>query len=156
MPSGGRRQGAGRKPKAGILLGMDGSRRSQWALSPAPDLEELQILREPPFGLSPEAAICWRELAPKALERRTLTSVEVAGFTELCIRLSRVRALDARIDQLGTATKEALPYLRERRGCAQLLNASLKDFKLTAFGKPVVAEAVKTEVNPFAALGAVK
>jgi hypothetical protein len=95
-------------------------------------------------------ATCWRELAPKAIERRTLTSVEIPGFTELCARLAQVRALDERIAQLGPASQEALPYLRERRGFGVLLNANLKDFKLTAFGKAVVADTPKVASNPFA------
>lgn len=144
MGRGGYRPGAGRKPKPkGVVLGLDGNRRAakmSSALPPPVTPTERVGLLEPPEELSGPAKACWRTWAPHAIEERTLTPATEAGFRELCIRMANVHELDARIVQLGTASQEALPYLRERRGQAAQLNVSLKDFKLSAFGKPATAE----------------
>ena len=156
MARGGARSGAGRKPreKRGVVLGMDGARRVD--LRPAVSPEEQSALLKPPDELSATEKAVWLECAPLALEERTLTPSKVPGFREFCTRLANVRALDARIQVLGVATQDALRYSAERRGWATLLAASLKDFKLTAFGKPATSEKPKQAVNPFAALGAQK
>ncbi len=157
MPSGGRRIGAGRKPKqpnGGVVLGLDGVRRVRGAeLPPAVPPEVREALLEPPADLPEAAKACWRVWAPKVLEERTLTPATEAGFRELCVRMAIVQALDDRIAVLGIATQDALPYLKERRGQGGQLAVALKDFKLTAFGKPATSEKPKPAANPFAALG---
>ena len=143
MPRGGRRPGAGRKPGAGkgIVLDLDGKRRPpKNELPPAVSNTERESLLEPPTDLSDGAKVCWRAWAPQALEERTLTPATEPGFREMCIRMSIVQELDKRIALLGIGTQDSLPYLRERRGQASQLSASLKDFKLSAFGKPATAE----------------
>jgi hypothetical protein len=138
---------------------MDGSRREP----PVPDLPPVSAvdregLLEPPVDLSDQAKACWRSWAPQALEERTLGPSTEPGFRELCIRMSIVQELDARIALLGVGTQDSLPYLRERRGQASQLNASLKDFKLSAFGKPAIAEtpAPAAGGNEWAAFGSQK
>lgn len=154
MGRGGRRPGAGRKPgKPGTVLRMDGTRRTTGPeLPPAVPLDGQASLREPPADLLEPARACWRAWADQALAERTLTPATVPGFRELCLRLAAVQALDARIAAIGLATQEALPYLRERRGQAGQLAVSLKDFKLTAFGKPATAETPKPVANPWASV----
>ena len=158
MPRGGRRPGAGRKPgrpNVGIVLGMDGTRKVRGAdLPPAIPLDTQMSLREPPRDLSEAARLCWRGLVEEALAERTLTPATVAGFRQLCILMAIVRAIDDRIEVLGVATQDALPYLTARKGQAGQLAASLKDFKLTAFGKPVTSEKPKAAANPWASLTA--
>jgi hypothetical protein len=153
MARGGRRTGAGRKPgpRRAPVVGMDGlPRRPRVELPPAPPLAAQVALLEPPADLSEDAQFCWKAWAPTVLEERTLTPSTVAGFRELCGRMALVRALDARIAVLGPATQEAFPYLKERRGQAVQLASSLKDFKLTAFGKPVTSDKPKaTAPNPW-------
>lgn len=152
MPRGGARPGSGRKPgpRAGVVLGMDGSRQVRGAeLPPAVPLEVRAGLLEPPSDLAEAARVCWRAWAGLALGERTLTPATAAGFRHLCIQMAVVQALDDRIAVLGVATVDALPYLTARRGQAIQLAASLKDFKLTAFGKPAVADKPKKAVNPF-------
>jgi hypothetical protein len=134
---------------------MDGARRVSRAadLPPAPPAEALDGLLEPPVGLSTAAQACWRDMAPRAIARRTLIPEKVPGFRELCIRQSYVNELDTRIGHLGAATREAAPYLESRRKVSALLTVSLKEFDLTSFGKPATAEKPKKAVNPFAAVG---
>jgi hypothetical protein len=132
---------------------MDGSRQKRGTeLPPALSTEERVGLSEPPADLAEAPATCWRIWAPKALAERTLTPATEAGFRELCLRMANVQALDARIALLGIATQDSLPYLKERRGQAAQMAASLKDFKLSAFGKPATSEKPKPAVNPFAHL----
>jgi len=154
MGRGGARSGAGRKPKgSGVVLEMSGGRRVHRAGELPPGLTEAEreAVQEPPAHLTESVKACWRELAGKAVTERTLVPGSMPGFEELCLRLARIRALDARIDQLGPASQEALPYLKERRGFAKDVNASLKDFKLTAFGKPMAGDKPKaTAPNPWA------
>jgi len=150
---GGRRVGAGRKPgpKPDNVLRMNGTRRATTPeLPPAVPAEAQASLREPPADLNAPAQACWRAWADQALAERTLTLATRAGFRELCLRMAMVRAIDDRIAVLGIATQDALPYLKERRGQAGQLAVSLKDFKLTAFGKPATGEKPKAAVNPFA------
>jgi hypothetical protein len=156
MPRGGRRVGAGRKPGGrGVILGMDGNRRSPSVeLPPALTPQDRAGLLEPPADLTALEQACWKRLAGPAIARDTLVPANEAGFRELCARMATVRTLDAKIDLVGRDTLDALPFLKERRGWAKDLNTSLKDFKLTAFGKPETSGKPKPAANPFAALGA--
>lgn len=150
MPSGGRRIGAGRKPK--ILQLADGRVRMA-PLPPAVGADVRAQLLQPPLWLTPGAALCWAQWAPQALAERTLTPATVAGFGELCTRMALVQALDVLINAFGVQALAALPYLRERRAQGAQLNVSLKDFKLSAFGKPATTEKPAGAANPFAAVG---
>lgn len=131
---------------------MDGTRRSAAApeLPSAVPAEAQSSLREPPADLTAPAQACWRVWADQAVAERTLTLATRAGFRELCLRMAMVKAIDDRIAVLGIATHDALPYLKERRGQAGQLAVSLKDFKLTAFGKPATSDKPKAAANPFA------
>jgi hypothetical protein len=154
---GGRRVGSGRKPKSGAtIIGIDGQRRStSRAESPAPGLatDEKEQLLEPPKDLPKQAAAWWRKFAPHAVSERTLTPATAHGFAELCMRKSIVDALDRRIRRLGIGSVDALSYLKERRGQSGQLTASLKDFKLEAFGKPAVAEKPKGSGSQWGSFG---
>ena len=154
MSRGGQRSGSGRKPDgraSAVLVDLERARIPHRAapLPPAISADERTELLEPPAGIPAAVATCWRDLAPKALERHTLTPVETPGFLELCRRLAYVQTLDARIAVLGAGTHEALPLLRERRALGALLLAALKDFKLSAFGKPVTTDVPKPVANPW-------
>lgn len=153
MPRGGRRVGAGRKPGANSanVVGMDGKPHGG-GLPPAVSLADRDALVTPPGELSEPARAFWSRWAPAAIENRTLTAATAFGFRELCEKAATVAALRARIALLGAATQDALPYLKECRGQAQALNVSLKEFKLTAFGKPETSEKPKPAANPWASL----
>jgi hypothetical protein len=154
MPRGGRRAGAGRKPKdrTGIVLGMDGSRRTVTSdLPPAITAEERASLLDPPADLSAAERKHWKRLAPLAIARDTLVPATEAGFSELCARMAQVEAFDAKVALVGWDTLDALPFQKERRSWAKDLNSSLKDFKLTAFGKPETSGKPKPAANPWGA-----
>ena len=136
-----------------VVLRMDGTRRSLGraeSLPPGLAPEEQEQLALPPKQLSRAAAKWWRELAPHALTERTLTPATAAGFGELCVRYTIVDSLDRKIRQLKVGSVESLPYLKERARHAAQLSASLKDFKLCAFGKPATADRPKAPANPWA------
>ena len=128
---------------------MNGARRTPEP-APAVTSEERAGLLEPPDGLSVAEAKHWRALAPQAIARSTLVPATEAGFRELCARLAQVEAFDAKIVLVGADTLDALPFLKERRSWAKELNTSLKDFRLTGFGKPEFSDKPKKAVNPFA------
>ncbi len=154
MARGGARPGSGRKPgpRKAVVLGMNGGRRVRGAeLPPSVSQDERTQLLTAPVGLSEAVRTCWAEHAPKALAERTLTISTAVGFRECCQQLVYIHELDARIQTLGAATKEAEPYLKAYVRLAQRLDASLKSFKLTAFGKPATSEKPKPAANPFAA-----
>ena len=152
MSRGGFRPGSGRKPdsvKIGVVLGMETRRRV--ALPTALPLEVQVGLLEPPADLGEIQRECWRQWAPLAIAERTLTPATEAGFRELCSRMAIMQALDARLALLGIGTQDAVPYLRVRQGQSSLLGQSLKDFKLSAFGRPVTSDKPQA-ANPWAAI----
>lgn len=160
---GGARVGAGRKPKPkpGVVLGMDGARISSTAppaaseskatSSETPDAPDL--LAPPPDLKDPVARQCWKRFAPLAITGRTLTPETMPGFRQLCQQWSYAESLDAMIQLLGAASADAEEKMKTWLKVSQRLDASLARFKLTAFGKPAVAEKPKASANPFAAIG---
>lgn len=131
MPRGGRRPGAGRKPKLRMVLGgmptLPGIELPKEAISP---------LVDPPrdlVGAGPRAL--WRRLAPAALREKTLTLETAAGFrllVETHDLANRVR------DGILTAKPDVdvSKAVRTYAGLAQRVDAMLARFKLTGFGKP--------------------
>lgn len=161
MPRGGRRVGAGRKPgkKQAVVLGMDGARRGDFVLPPAmqasvsPDPVGDSLV-EPPADLSDAIKAVWRALAPLAIEQRTLTASKVPGFRDLCLRWVYCADFDARIWEFGGPSRhEAEPLVKRLEKWRPMLGNSLKEFKLTAFGKPDTAEKTKVAVNPWTKVG---
>jgi hypothetical protein len=76
-----------------------------------------------------------------------------AGFRALCVRMATVEMLEDRVKVLGIGTIDSLPCMKELRGWSVLLATSLKDYKLSAFGKPATSDKPKPAANPFAAVG---
>jgi len=138
---GGRRVGAGRKPEP--------KRRKQQGLVVFPGgRPEDKALVEPPSGLSEAQALFWRQWAPLALEKRTLTTETVPAFTMLCELEVRRRAIVAEFDREGA---EATPAgLRLYLQAAKQVEGLMGRFCLAPFGKPVVSEKPKQTANPFA------
>lgn len=156
MSWGGERPGAGRKPgperivkrrkvKHPIPLMGTSARVKE------PDVEALLIA---PDGLPPDVQAIWQIWAPAAIAERTLCTSTAAGFEHLCQQWVYVAAIVARINHLGAGTQEAGPYLLTYLKSVQRLDASLARFKLTAFGKPAIAEKPKQAVNRWAMLNA--
>lgn len=137
--------------------------------------ERAQVLRPAAFASLPDAPVgppddphgllvaptelpeaergVWLSVAPHALLERTLTVSRVAGFKLLCKRWVYCDELDARIRVLGITSAEADRLLKRFETWQKLLSASLGEFNLRSFGKPVVVERPKPAANPFAAFG---
>ena len=158
MPRGGRRVGAGRKPKQKRpTLTLVNSRRDP-APAPPPaaadvDVDELAV---PPSDLTPAERDVWRSCAPLALEAQTLTPATAVGFRELCTVAALTYAIADSIN-VARSAKEPSPYaiaegLKLYPKYAQRLDGLLARFKLTAFGKPVdgAAKPTAAAVNPWA------
>ncbi len=82
MPRGGRRVGAGRKPrpKPAVVLGMNGARLDADQVSAPADDPAKSPLLKPPAELTPKERACWKRFAGHAIEQRTLVPATVAGF----------------------------------------------------------------------------
>jgi phosphopantetheinyl transferase len=73
------------------------------------------------------------------------------GFRELCEQADLKRQVDKRLRKIGATTEAADGLLRHQVKLAQLLDARLARFKLTAFGKPADDRAGrKVSENPWA------
>ena len=139
MGRGGRRPGAGRKPRgrpAGLVLTLPGLRPAGLETAPA--------------ELPAAVRVVWARLAPLALLERTLAPATAAGFGQLCQQWVYVAELAATIERLGAGTREAEGYLKQYGRLAGRLDSSLARFNLTANGKPAVAAAPAAVANPWA------
>lgn len=150
--------GAGRKPgpRRAVVLGMDGARRAAFALptaiaDPVADTDGVAV---PPTDLPPVEQVVWRHLAPYAVRERTLTPSKTPGFRRLCRQWAYCAEFDARIAVLGVTSAEADRLVKRLEKWEQRLDASLGNFGLRSFGKPVAAEKPKATANPWAAVAA--
>lgn len=174
--SGGRRVGAGRKPKSlaeQALSGWAGKRkpRGQQQSDARTAAASLPIL-PPPDDISDAARRHWLRLAPDAAAHRTLTPHEAFAFQELCEAIVWRDRLKRQIEEDGLtfesrhvehqaagADREEIiesreikkhPLLPDHRGWQQRVEAGMARFKLTPMGKEVVpAEAPKDEWADF-------
>jgi hypothetical protein len=144
MSRGGERSGGGRKPKSdNVVIGFPGG-------EVAPSSADATALLEPPADLPPAQQVVWRAYAPLAIAQLTLVEATVPGFRELCRRVAFADEQAARLAKFGSETA-AKRYER----LSALVGASLKDFKLTAFGKAAEGAAQRNNAgsNPWAAIG---
>lgn len=164
MPRGGARAGAGRKPKGDgpvrdrskRVLAMPGITLPP-ALRPpttlAPPVTN-SALKDPPADLEEDAKPIWQAWAPWAIEQGTLVDATVAGFRELCEQFLVKQALWSRLRTLGIASAEGDRILKRYEKIVQRIDASLKNFRLTAFGKAMdPGKSKKVEApNPWASM----
>lgn len=81
-----------------------------------------------PDGLFNDDLLMWEQLAPLALERRTLTKATALAFAMLCRNIVLERAMSASVlDRGGSA----------HRGMIQRIDAELSAFDLRPNGKPL-------------------
>lgn len=151
MPRGGRRIGAGRKPKSALehaIGGNAGRRRHSATVLQHPSASSTAVapivLFDPPKDLPAEALVIWKELAPHAFTARTLTPATVAAFVMLCRAVVRERALSLSPIDCGGAN---------HRGLMQRVGAWMKDFAIAPFGKALYgsdkAEAPTSKLDRF-------
>lgn len=156
MPKGGLRIGAGRKPKASKVVGMDGLPRP---IPPGPTLDAAKAspLAEPPEGLTEAQAALWRDLAPHAIAQQTLVPSTVRGFRELVEILAMKQAIADTIAAAGAATSGMDALLRHYAKLAQRVDGTLARYRLTAAGKPEPSAQTRPKpASPWAAVGGAK
>jgi hypothetical protein len=128
MPRGGRRPGAGRKPKSPHLRAIDGGADHR---SPAPSVSTATATIEPfdpPATLKGKALGIWHELAPHAYAARTLTPAMTVAFVMLCRNVALERSLATRRLTKGSA---------DHRGMIQRVEAALLRFNVAPCGKAI-------------------
>ncbi len=158
MGRGGRRAGAGAKPKIARrpanVVNMKGE---QVAVLP-PELPAsdgaVNPLIEPPadLELSEAAKRAWAVLAPYAIAERTLTVSRRPGFAKLCEEWAYCASFEKRIGEIGIVAAESDRLLKRLNDYKKQLKASLGDFNLRSFGKPAAPEKPKASANPFSKL----
>jgi hypothetical protein len=139
MPRGGARVGAGRKPKprAAVVLGMDGVRREFGGLSAADGapVDQEVALRVPPDDLPKAQQAFWSAWAPLALSKQTLVPEHVPGFRTLCRVAWVASVMEQRLAKVGPASAEAESLLNRYVKVEQRLDAMMQRFGLTGMGK---------------------
>lgn len=94
-----------------------------------PQIAELQARIDELQALADATAV-WRELAPSAIEARTLTRGTAGAFAMLCRAVVQERALAADPSHVGGPN---------HRGLMHRVATWLKDFGLAPLGKPMAA-----------------
>jgi len=135
---GGRRTGAGTKPKPKPFEIVRPQTASASEEGPEDDLSS------PPADLPEDQQTFWRDYAPLALERKTLTVATVPAFRLLC----ELHAKKAMVS--GMVDKGAIGGLRVFMQLAKQVESLMARFCLAPFGKPAVSEKPKVAVNPWA------
>lgn len=154
--SGGRRPGAGRKPKDAILRALDGGRASHSRKPatvlphpssdglepPAPKLPQVDEA-DAPIEFDAEERAVWLELAPHAILARTLTPATSLGFRMLCRNVVMERNYSKSVLERGSAN---------HRGLIQRIDAELLRFNLAPCGKPIASvEPTEKPIDPLKA-----
>jgi hypothetical protein len=153
MPRGGRRAGAGRKPKGELLRFIDGNagrrRRRAQPAEPPSVITPAATAVEPPARMTAEELAIWHEWAPLAVQAGTLTPATAAAFEQLCQTEADRRQLRARFTRRQPVLGETeMAFRREHRALVRELNARLKDFCLAPFGKQLPGAAPEAEDDP--------
>lgn len=140
MGWGGRRPGAGAKPKrtrqhdsgATVL-----AHPSSAAADPLPEITEFDA----PNDLSVDERNVWVELAPHAFRARTLTPASSFAFRLLCRNIVLERQFAGSVQDKGSAS---------HRGLIQRVDTELLAFNLAPCGKPMAdaAPAKQAPSNP--------
>jgi len=146
--SGGRRPGAGKKPKTKADRELDGNAGHRprsvapltslaWRASAPPPAAPVVDEFDAPDDLTAEERSAWLELAPHAFKNRTLTRATALSFRILCRNVWLERVLSSK--EPGSAA---------HRGMLQRVDAELLRFNLSPCGKPMVEEEQAKPANP--------
>lgn len=148
MPRGGRRPGAGRKPKSEAERALDGNANHRGRVLPHPAASTYVAPPHPPTldeadapnDLSFDERAVWLELAPHAIANGTLTDATALGFKILCRNVVLERRYATSVNDQGTGN---------HRGMIQRVDAELLRFNLAPCGKPMEgAGQRKPDVDP--------
>lgn len=157
--SGGRRVGAGAKPKDATLGALSGSRRTRVrgqkqnqknqnvpvgdvasASEQAAPPTTTAVPIPPPASLTLESLAVWQELAPLAFQEGTLSESTALALRDLCEAIVLKRKLLQQAEDEGYVVAagdgvKAHPLLSQFRGLMQRVEAGLTRFKLAPLGK---------------------
>ena len=128
--SGGRRPGAGRKPKTAFEKAVTGNPGHRGNVIAHPSSDQVQVPApietfEPPDDLPLDERQIWRDLAPHAFKARTLTKGTALSFRLLCQNVALVRSIAVGAEKGGA----------NHRGMLQRVDAELLRFNLSPCGK---------------------
>lgn len=143
--SGGKRKGAGRPRKSKEQHAIDGTTSQVVAFVPRQQsvaaVDPTETI-QPPAHLAPEIVDIWNELAPLALEARTLTKSTAYAFSLLCqnVHIERKTYVWAR----GKA---------DHRGLIQRIELELLAFGLRPQGEALAPAKQEEPPNPLARFG---
>ena len=132
--SGGRRAGAGRKPKTALEVAVTGDPgHRQGRVLPHPSAGAVPAVAEieefdAPNDLTFDERQVWMELAPFAFANRTLTKATSLSFRILCRNVVLERLYGLSPTDRGGAS---------HRGMIQRVDAELLRFNLSPCGKPI-------------------
>lgn len=138
---GGRRPGAGRKPKSTHLRGLDGGAGKRKVVGAAKTALTKPVDEfDAPDSLTHDQRLVWMALAPHAFEARTLTKGTMEAFIMLCRNVVIERGLAA----------SAFAGNADHRGMIQRVDAEMGAFSLRPCGKAIYEadEAEQAPVNP--------
>lgn len=138
---GGRRPGAGRKPKNRMLRAIDGGASHRPTVEiPTTNLSGTAAIDEfsAPDSLLHEERQVWLQLAPHAFKNRTLTRATALAFERLCKYVVLERILHESDAERGGAN---------HRGLISRVDAGLLRFNLAPCGKALY-EAAPDEAAP--------
>jgi hypothetical protein len=143
MSWGGKRPGAGRKPKSDVVRAIDGTRdRRPGRILPHPSAPESGPVPieefDAPDDLTFDERKVWLELAPFAFANRTLTRATSFSFRLLCRNIVLEQALRAAAYRGGS----------DHRGLIQRVDAELLRFNLSPCGKALYDAAPAKIENP--------
>jgi hypothetical protein len=132
---------------------MDGARIEQSTATDQPPAAQADAdLLVPPDDLADAAREFWTVYAPLAIEERTLVPATVYGFRVLCQQAAEHRRLMTAMNVGTGLSKKAGAARRDWLKLSPRLEVSLKNFKLTALGKPADGSRGRRETpqNPWA------
>lgn len=139
MPRGGRRPGAGRKPRATVLNHPGAAMVLPTTNYPPAPVEEFDA----PDDLAAEERVVWMKQAPYAFQKRTLTRASALAFERYC-KTAVLERNEARSSGVGGAN---------HRGLMKQVNELELQFMLAPCGRPM-PEVADEARSGAAALGA--
>jgi len=150
VPRGGRRQGAGRKPKSAkhhFLAGQAGKRTLALVPPSRDDIDQADVSSAPPIVMPADLLTqegeqaYWDRYAEPACDAGTLTAQTVGGFVLLCQIAARADRMWEDIEREGLTwndegIRKAHPLLPAYRGLVQRQESLLQRYLLAAMAKP--------------------
>ena len=118
------------------------NRTGRHAPAAEPPAKPVEVAPAPPAHMKPEAAGCWRRLAPMLAGMSVLTESDLLAFERLCATYQEVCDADMALEMLGATTYETTsitggfmrrshPEVAQRADAERRLLALMGQFGLT-------------------------